>query len=70
MIALTPHEVEQLLALSNHGTTRPGDLISKPAEKGLREKGLSGRTEDGEWCMVNRPGVEWLLAAGLIPQEG
>jgi len=68
-IPLTAHEVEQLLALHEHGMTGPGHLIMKPAEKSLREKGLTGRTEDGCWCVVNRAGVEWLLAAGLIPQE-
>lgn len=67
-IALTPREVEQLLALHKHGTTQPGDLITHGGEKALRKKGLTGRTECGRWCMVNATGVDWLRMAGLIPQ--
>jgi len=68
-IELTPSETEQLRALWRHGMTRPGDLISKPAEKLLREKGLSDRTEDGQWCAATDKGASWLRSAGLIPQQ-
>lgn len=60
MSDLSPNEVEQLQALHSHSVTWPGDLISKPAEKSLRDKGLVARL--GGWCVVTVEGEQWLDA--------
>lgn len=61
--ALTPPEVEQLLAIHIHNLTRAGDLISTNAEKSLREKGLVDRMEG--WAVATDAGDRWLKCSGL-----
>lgn len=62
-IALTPSELEQLVAIQNNGPTFAGDLISHSTEKALREKGLVARIEG--WAAVTLEGVTWLRQSGL-----
>jgi len=62
-LALTPSEIEQLLAIWVHNLTFAGDLISKDAERSLREKGLVDRMEG--WAVATEKGEEWLKCSGL-----